>query len=113
MKGEVDRIVAAWEEPVKIPVSKGEKDRFFPECIRMRGNEIYFMERLLPKVNSNRAQHFIRETLRQQGAKDKVRLKIHWNRGSPMTASNTVELLAVLGLAQSFARLRSERDNRP
>jgi hypothetical protein len=48
MKGEVDRIVAAWEELVKIPVSKGEKDRFFREYVRLRGNEIYFMERLLP-----------------------------------------------------------------
>jgi hypothetical protein len=48
MKGEVDRIVAAWEELVKSPVSKGEKDRFFREYIRLRGNELYFMERLLP-----------------------------------------------------------------
>ncbi len=47
MKGEVDRIVVAWEELVKIPVSKGEKDRFFREYVRLRGNEIYFMERLL------------------------------------------------------------------
>jgi DNA-binding Lrp family transcriptional regulator len=48
MKGEVDRIVAAWEELVKIPVSKGEKERFFREYVRVRGHEIYFMERLLP-----------------------------------------------------------------
>jgi len=48
MKGEVDRIVQAWEELIKIPVSKGEKDRFFREYVRLRGNEIYFMERLLP-----------------------------------------------------------------
>jgi DNA-binding transcriptional ArsR family regulator len=48
MKGEVDRIVVAWEELVKIPVSKGEKERFFREYVRVRGNEIYFMERLLP-----------------------------------------------------------------
>jgi hypothetical protein len=47
MKGEVDRIVEAWEELVKIPVSKGEKDKFFREFVRLRGNEIYFMERLL------------------------------------------------------------------
>ncbi len=47
MKGEVDRIVVAWEELVKIPVSKGEKDKFFREFVRLRGNEIYFMERLL------------------------------------------------------------------
>jgi hypothetical protein len=47
MKGEVDRIASAWEELVKIPVSKGDKDRFFREYVRLRGNEIYFMERLL------------------------------------------------------------------
>jgi len=61
--------------------------------------------------NSDRAQHFIRETLRQQGIEDKVQLTIHSDRGSPMTASNTVELLAVLGLAQSFARPRVSDDN--
>jgi DNA-binding Lrp family transcriptional regulator len=51
MKGEVDRIVVAWEELVKIPVSKGEKERFFREYVRVRGHEIYFMERLLPIVS--------------------------------------------------------------
>ncbi len=61
--------------------------------------------------NSDRAQHFIRETLRQQGIEDKVQLTIHSDRGSPMIASNTVELLAVLGLAQSFARPRVSDDN--
>jgi putative transposase len=61
--------------------------------------------------NSDRAQHFIRETLRQQGIEDNVQLTIHSDRGSPMTASNTVELLAVLGLAQSFARPRVSDDN--
>jgi putative transposase len=61
--------------------------------------------------NSDRAQHFIRETLRQQDIEDKVQLTIHSDRGSPMTASNTVELLAVLGLAQSFARPRVSDDN--
>lgn len=47
MKGEVDRIASAWEELVKIPVSKGEKERFLSEYIRVRGNEIFYMERLL------------------------------------------------------------------
>jgi putative transposase len=61
--------------------------------------------------NSDRAQHFIRETLRQQGIDDDTHLTIHSDRGSPMTASNTVELLAVLGLAQSFARPRVSDDN--
>lgn len=48
MKGEVDRIVVAWKELVKIPVSKGEKERFFREYVRVRGHEVYFMERLPP-----------------------------------------------------------------
>jgi putative transposase len=61
--------------------------------------------------NSDRAQHFIRETIRQQGIEDEAQLTIHSDRGSPMTASNTVELLAVLGLAQSFARPRVSDDN--
>jgi hypothetical protein len=47
MKGEVDRIAAAWEELVRIPVSKGEKERFLKEYIRIRGNEIFYMERLM------------------------------------------------------------------
>lgn len=61
--------------------------------------------------NSDRAQHFIRETIRQQGIEETTRLTIHSDRGSPMTASNTIELLAVLGLAQSFARPRVSDDN--
>ncbi len=63
------------------------------------------------EVNSSRAQHFVRETLRQQGVEDKVQLAAHSDRGSPMAARNTVELLAVLGLAQSFARPRVSDDN--
>lgn len=47
MKGEVDRIAAAWEELIRIPVSRGEKERFLKEYIRIRGNEIFYMERLL------------------------------------------------------------------
>jgi putative transposase len=61
--------------------------------------------------NSDRAQHFIRETLRLQGIQDSNRLTIHSDRGSPMKASGTVELLAALGLAQSFARPRISDDN--
>ena len=61
--------------------------------------------------NSDRAQHFIREAVRQQGIEETNRLTIHSDRGSPMTATNTVELLAALGLAQSFARPRVSDDN--
>jgi DNA-binding transcriptional ArsR family regulator len=47
MKGEVDRIAAAWEDLVRIPVSRSEKERFLKEYMRIRGNEIFYMERLL------------------------------------------------------------------
>ncbi len=48
IKREVDTIVRTWEELVKIPVSQGEKEKFFREYIRIGGNEIHFMEKLLP-----------------------------------------------------------------
>ncbi|WP_141735938.1 hypothetical protein [Oligoflexus tunisiensis] len=48
MKREVDSIVRAWEELVKTPVSKGDKEKFYREYVRINGNEIYFMEKLLP-----------------------------------------------------------------
>lgn len=56
------------------------------------------------------AQHFIRETLRVNHV-DPNKLTIHSDRGSPMTASNTVSLLAALGLSQSFSRPRISNDN--
>lgn len=61
--------------------------------------------------NSDRAQHFIRETVRSQQIDETNELTIHSDRGSPMTARNTIELLAVLGLAQSFSRPRVSDDN--
>jgi hypothetical protein len=47
MKGEVDRIAAAWEELLNVPVSKGERERFFREYVRSRGNEIHYSERIV------------------------------------------------------------------
>ncbi len=61
--------------------------------------------------NSDRAQHFIREIVRSQQIDETKELTIHSDRGSPMTASGTIELLAVLGLAQSFSRPRISDDN--
>ncbi len=61
--------------------------------------------------NSDRAQHFIREAIRQQGIEETNRLTIHSDRGTPMTATNTVELLAAQGLAQIFERPRVSDDN--
>jgi hypothetical protein len=48
IKKEVDNLVREWEELVKIPVSKDEKRKFFREYVRINGNEIHFMEKLLP-----------------------------------------------------------------
>ena len=62
-----------------------------------------------PNENSETAQHFIRETVRLE--KPSGSLIIHSDRGSPMKASNTVKLLAALGLSQSFARPRTSDDN--
>lgn len=61
--------------------------------------------------NSDKAQHFIRESIRQQGIPENQKLTIHSDRGSPMVAISTVELLATLGLTQSFARPRVSDDN--
>jgi len=62
------------------------------------------------RENGETAQHFIRETIRRENV-DANKLTIHSDRGSPMTASNTVQLLAVLGLSQSFSRPRVSDDN--
>ncbi len=60
--------------------------------------------------NSENAQHFIRESIRRHQVNPK-KLIVHSDRGSPMTASGTVDLLAKLGLAQSFSRPRTSNDN--
>lgn len=60
--------------------------------------------------NSEFAQHFIRESIRKADV-NPLDLTIHSDRGAPMTASGTVELLATLGLAQSFSRPRTSNDN--
>jgi hypothetical protein len=48
MKREVDNLVKEWEGLVKVPVSKGEKTKFLREYIRIGGNELHFLEKLLP-----------------------------------------------------------------
>lgn len=62
------------------------------------------------KENAELAQHFIRETLRKWKL-EKSGLTIHSDRGSPMTAADTVELIGLLGLSQSLARPRTSDDN--
>lgn len=56
------------------------------------------------------AQHFIRETLKKWNLANSD-LTIHSDRGSPMTASGTLELIGLLGLSQSFSRPRVSDDN--
>ncbi len=60
--------------------------------------------------NAEFAQHFIRETLKKWGLEN-TDLTIHSDRGSPMVATGTLELLSLLGLSQSFSRPRVSDDN--
>ncbi|MFW7382144.1 MAG: IS3 family transposase [Oligoflexus sp.] len=63
------------------------------------------------KENADEASHFIRETKRRKQNLINSSLTIHSDRGSPMTASHTTDLLLVLGLTQSFSRPRVSDDN--
>jgi transposase InsO family protein len=65
---------------------------------------------LAERENARRAQHFIREVVGrhlQPGQK----LAIHNDRGSPMKAGGTTELIKMLGLEHSFSRPRTSDDN--
>ncbi len=60
--------------------------------------------------NAGLAQALIEETCRKYGiARDT--LKLHSDRGSPMRAKTTAELLVDLGVAASFSRPRVSNDN--
>ncbi len=65
---------------------------------------------IVSSESSKHAQHFIRETVKKWGIKDR-NLVIHSDRGSPMTAKGTSELLGLLGLTQSLSRPRTSNDN--
>jgi putative transposase len=56
------------------------------------------------------AQHFIRDTVRRH-LKEGEEITIHSDRGSPMTANTTRDLLALLGVSQSLSRPRTSDDN--
>lgn len=56
------------------------------------------------------AQHFIRTTVQKHLVPGK-KVVVHSDRGSPMTAITTVELLTLLGLSQSLSRPRTSDDN--
>lgn len=60
--------------------------------------------------NAEQAQHFINEAIDRNGVEPKS-LLTHSDRGRPMTATGTVELLAKLGLSQCFSRPRVSNDN--
>jgi putative transposase len=60
--------------------------------------------------SSRKAQHFIRETVRNH-IKGGTEVTIHSDRGAPMTANSTRELLSLLGISQSLSRPRTSDDN--
>lgn len=60
--------------------------------------------------SARKAQHFIRETVRKH-LKGGEKVTIHSDRGAPMTANTTRELISLLGALQSFSRPRTSDDN--
>lgn len=60
--------------------------------------------------SARKAQHFIRETVRNHLTAGHE-VTIHSDRGAPMTANTTRELLSLLGLTQSLSRPRTSDDN--
>lgn len=64
---------------------------------------------LARRENSTRAQNFIRETVMKHSPSGGI--TIHNDRGSPMIAGRTRELMRLLGVEQSFSRPRTSDDN--
>ena len=65
---------------------------------------------LSERENARRAHKFIRETVQKHlGREDET--TIHNDRGSPMKAGTTRELMNLLGVNQSFSRPRTSDDN--
>ena len=62
------------------------------------------------RENARRAQSFIRSTA-QRRLEPGHRLTIHNDRGAPMKAGGTTELINLLGLEHSFSRPRTSDDN--
>lgn len=60
--------------------------------------------------SARKAQHFIRETVHNH-LKGGAEVTIHSDRGAPMTANTTRELLSLLGISQSLSRPRTSDDN--
>jgi len=62
------------------------------------------------RENARRAQGFIRTTVRRHLVPGH-KLTIHNDRGSPMKAGGTMDLIKLLGLEHSFSRPRTSDDN--
>jgi putative transposase len=65
---------------------------------------------LAERENARRAQNFIRETVQKHLGPENNTI-IHNDRGSPMKAGTTRELMNLLGVSQSFSRPRTSDDN--
>lgn len=65
---------------------------------------------LADRENSKTAQHFLRDTMTAQGIAPGT-LTVHQDRGSPMRARSTRDLLDDLGAARSYSRPRISNDN--
>ena len=65
---------------------------------------------LADRENSQLAGHLIRETCAKHDVEPEV-LALHSDRGSPMTSKHTAQLMADLGVTQSFSRPQTSDDN--
>jgi putative transposase len=65
---------------------------------------------LADRENANLAGHLIEECCTKEGVRPDI-LTLHSDRGSPMTAKCTAQLLADLGVTQSLSRPRVSDDN--
>jgi len=60
--------------------------------------------------NAKLAQHLLRETMNKHGI-EPGQLTVHQDRGAPMRAKSTMQLLDGLGVARSYNRPRVSNDN--
>ena len=65
---------------------------------------------LSERENARRAHNFIRETVQKHLGMGETTI-IHNDRGAPMKAGTTRDLIHLLGLQQSFSRPRTSNDN--
>ncbi|HEX9867826.1 MAG TPA: DDE-type integrase/transposase/recombinase [Candidatus Tectomicrobia bacterium] len=65
---------------------------------------------LSERENAEQAQHLLRETMRKHGI-EPGQLAVHQDRGPPMRAKSTMQLLDDLGASRSYSRPRVCNDN--